>query len=107
MTAQPKEQQLQQVYDLAKERYAAIGVDTDQAMTRLAEIALSLHCWQGDDIGGFEDPERGLSGGIMVTGNYPGKASTIAELRQDLDQAYSLIPGNHHLNLHSHLFGNR
>jgi L-rhamnose isomerase len=93
--------QIEQAYELAKERYAALGVDTDTAMQKLAEIPISLHCWQGDDVGGFEDPDRGLSGGIMATGNYPGKARTAVELRQDLDQAYSLIPGKHRLNLHA------
>jgi L-rhamnose isomerase len=93
--------QVEQAYELAKERYAALGVDTGQALERLAAISISLHCWQGDDVGGFEDPDRGLSGGIMATGNYPGKARTPDELRQDLDKAYSLIPGTHRLNLHA------
>jgi L-rhamnose isomerase len=93
--------QVQAAYELAKERYAELGVDTGAALQKLAQIAISLHCWQGDDVGGFEDPERGLSGGIMATGNYPGKARTAVQLRQDLDKAYSLIPGNHRLNLHA------
>ena len=93
--------QMEQAYELAKERYAALGVDTDTAMQKLAEIPISLHCWQGVDVGGFEDPDRGLSGGIMATGNYPGKARTAVELRADLDKAYSLIPGTHRLNLHA------
>jgi L-rhamnose isomerase len=93
--------QVEQAYELAKERYAALGVDTEQALARLAAISISLHCWQGDDVGGFEDPDRGLSGGIVATGNYPGKARTPDELRQDLDKAYSLIPGTHRLNLHA------
>ncbi|MFZ1398215.1 MAG: L-rhamnose isomerase [Candidatus Promineifilaceae bacterium] len=91
----------EQAYALAKERYAALGVDTDAALQKLATIPISLHCWQGDDVGGFEDPDRGLSGGIMATGNYPGKARTADELRRDLDLAYSLIPGTHRLNLHA------
>lgn len=90
-----------QMYELAREQYAELGVDTDAALQKLAAIPISLHCWQGDDVGGFEDPERGLSGGIMATGNYPGKARTAVELRQDLDKAYSLIPGSHRLNLHA------
>lgn len=90
-----------QMYELAREQYAELGVDTDAALQKLATIPISLHCWQGDDVGGFEDPDRGLSGGIMATGNYPGKARTAVELRQDLDKAYSLIPGNHRLNLHA------
>ena len=93
--------QIEQAYELAKERYAALGVDTEAAMATLATISISLHCWQGDDVGGFEDPDRGLSGGIMATGNYPGKARTAVELRADLDKAYSLIPGRHRLNLHA------
>lgn len=95
------DKQVEDAYRLAKERYAALGVDTDAALARLTQIAISLHCWQGDDVGGFEDPDRGLSGGIMATGNYPGKARTPDELRQDLDVAYSLIPGTHRLNLHA------
>lgn len=88
-------------YPLAKERYAALGVDTERTLEILKTIPISLHCWQGDDVGGFEDPDRGLSGGIMATGNYPGKARTIDQLRADLDKAYSLIPGKHRLNLHA------
>ncbi len=95
------DQQLSQAFALAKERYAALGVDVEAALKQLAQVAISLHCWQGDDVGGFEDPGRGLSGGIMATGNYPGKARSVSELRQDLDMAYSLIPGHHRLNLHA------
>jgi len=94
------ETNIQQSYNLAKDRYAALGVDTEAAMQKLEKVAISLHCWQGDDVGGFEDPDRGLGGGIMATGNYPGKARTPDELRTDLDKAYSLIPGNHRVNLH-------
>jgi len=97
----PTEHQLSSAYQLAKERYAALGVDTDKALEILRTISISLHCWQGDDVGGFENPERGLSGGIMATGNYPGKARTAVELRRDLDRAFSLIPGTHRLNLHA------
>lgn len=92
---------VEQAYALARERYAELGVDTEAALGRLAEIPISLHCWQGDDVGGFEDPGRGLGGGLMATGNYPGKARTADELRQDLDAAYRLIPGTHRLNLHA------
>jgi L-rhamnose isomerase len=92
---------VEQAFQLAKERYAALGVDVEAAMDTLKTIPISLHCWQGDDVIGFEDPGRGLSGGIMATGNYPGKARTVAELRQDLDKAYSVIPGDHRLNLHA------
>ncbi|MES2660685.1 MAG: L-rhamnose isomerase [Verrucomicrobiota bacterium] len=90
-----------QTYTLAKSRYADLGVDTDAAMAKLAGIPISLHCWQGDDVGGFENTGEGLSGGIAVTGNYPGKARTPEELRADLDKALSLIPGKHRLNLHA------
>ena len=90
-----------QSYSSAKERYAEIGVDTEAAMAALARIPISLHCWQGDDVGGFENTGEGLSGGIAVTGNYPGKARTPDELRADLDKALSLIPGKHRLNLHA------
>ncbi len=88
-------------YEIAREQYASIGVDTERALETLGMIPLSLHCWQGDDVAGFEDPGRGLSGGIMATGNYPGKARTADELRADLDQAYRLLPGSHRLNLHA------
>jgi L-rhamnose isomerase len=88
-------------YELARERYAALGVDTEAALARLATVNISLHCWQGDDVGGFENPGGPLEGGIAATGNYPGKARTADELRSDLDQAYRLIPGTHRLNLHA------
>lgn len=101
MNDQLTTRQIEQAYALARDRYAPLGVDTDQALARLAEVPISLHCWQGDDVGGFEDPDRGLSGGIMATGNYPGKARTAGELRQDLDMAFGLIPGDHRLNLHA------
>lgn len=97
----PREKVIRDTYRLARERYASLGVDSDAALDRLRQVAISLHCWQGDDVSGFEDPDRGLSGGIMATGNYPGKARTPDELRRDLDKAYSLIPGAHRLNLHA------
>ena len=95
------ETHVQQAYNLARERYAALGVDTGQALTRLQNVSISLHCWQGDDVGGFEDPGGDLTGGIAATGNYPGKARTADELRRDLDLVYSLLPGSHRLNLHA------
>jgi L-rhamnose isomerase len=101
MRNQLTERQIQDAYTLAKERYAALGVDADAAMDTLAQVAISLHCWQGDDVGGFENPDAELGGGIAATGNYPGKARTADELRSDLDKAYSLIPGTHRLNLHA------
>jgi len=88
-------------YELARERYAVLGVDTEAALARLAQVSLSLHCWQGDDVGGFENPGGELTGGIAATGNYPGKARSADELRADLDLAFQLIPGSHRLNLHA------
>lgn len=92
---------VEQSFHLARERYAAWGVDVDRAIARLSGIAVSLHCWQGDDVGGFEGRETGLGGGLAVTGSYPGKARTPEELRADLDLALALIPGRHRLNLHA------
>ena len=88
-------------YQFAKDYYASLGVDTDAALKQLADIPISLHCWQGDDVGGFEPNAGGASGGILSTGNYPGRARTPQELRNDLDKAYSLIPGKKRLNLHA------
>lgn len=88
-------------YLAAKDRYAELGVDTDNAMEALGKISLSLHCWQADDVSGFENPDGQLSGGIQATGNYPGKARNIDELRQDIEKVKSLVPGNHRLSLHA------
>jgi len=96
-----KEERIEKAYSLAREKYAEIGVDTDQAMAKLAAIPISLHCWQGDDVGGFESLGEELGGGLAVTGNYPGKARTPEELRQDIEKVLSLIPGKHRLNLHA------
>ena len=101
MGKQPTDSAINGAYSLAQERYAALGVDTERALARLAGTPISLHCWQGDDVGGFENPDQALGGGLMTTGNYPGKARTAVELRADLDQAYSLIPGTNRLNLHA------
>jgi L-rhamnose isomerase len=90
-----------QAFALAKERYAELGVDVEKALDRLSRIPISLHCWQGDDVGGFENAGEELGAGLAVTGNYPGKARTADELRADLDKALSLIPGTHRLNLHA------
>lgn len=90
---------IQQAYEIAKQRYAAVGIDTDKALQTLQGIQLSLHCWQADDVTGFESAGS-LTGGIQATGNYPGKARNIDELRQDILKAASLIPGKHRLNLH-------
>lgn len=96
-----KKQTIEQAYAMAKERYADLGVDTDAALAKLQKISLSLHCWQADDVTGFENPDAQLSGGIQATGNYPGKARNIEELRQDILTAKSLIPGRHRLSLHA------
>jgi len=88
-------------YEVAREKYAQYGVDTEAAIKRVAEIPVSINCWQGDDVRGFEDPDRALSGGIMTTGNYPGRARTIDELRDDFDVAAKLIPGAKRINLHA------
>lgn len=87
-------------YNEAKKKYAKIGVDTEKVLKNLASIPISMHCWQGDDVGGFETT-GGASGGIQTTGNYPGKARTPEELMQDIDLAMSLIPGKHRVNLHA------
>ena len=97
----PTAKNISAAYKLAAERYAALGVDAAAALEKLRALSISLHCWQGDDVGGFEDFGSALSGGIAVTGNYPGKARTPDELRADLDKALSLIPGQHRLNLHA------
>ncbi|KFN20533.1 L-rhamnose isomerase [Aeromonas bestiarum] len=92
---------IETAFALAKQQYAALGVDVEQALTTLATIPVSMHCWQGDDVGGFEADAGALTGGIQTTGNYPGKARDAIELRRDLDLAMSLIPGAKRLNLHA------
>ncbi len=92
---------IETAFALAKQQYAALGIDVDQALTTLATIPVSMHCWQGDDVGGFEADAGALTGGIQATGNYPGKARDAIELRRDLDLAMSLIPGAKRLNLHA------
>lgn len=92
---------VERAYRLAQERYASLGVDTGKALKQLSNIPISLHCWQGDDVGGFENAGQDIGGGLAVTGNYLGKARTPDELRADLEMAYSLIPGKHRLNLHA------
>lgn len=94
-----KDQLINQAYAIAKDRYAQIGVDTEAALERLSKVQLSLHCWQADDVQGFESSDA-LSGGIQATGNYPGKARNIDELRADIKAVKELLPGNHRLNLH-------
>lgn len=94
-----KETLVQKAYEIARERYAALGIDTEKVLEELQRISLSLHCWQADDVAGFESSGE-LTGGIQATGNYPGKARNIDELRADILKAASLIPGPHRLNLH-------
>jgi L-rhamnose isomerase len=95
-----KKKLIEKAYEIAKERYAAIGVDTDAAMETLQKIQLSLHCWQADDVNGFEDAGA-LTGGIQATGNYPGRARNIEELQADIEKVISLVPGSHRLSLHA------
>ncbi|MDX1680994.1 MAG: L-rhamnose isomerase [Akkermansiaceae bacterium] len=99
----------QRSYAAAKALYADMGVNTDSVMRKLSKVQISLHCWQGDDVGGFENTGGALGDGLAVTGNYPGRARTPDELRSDLDMALSLIPGTHRLNLHAFYgeFGNK
>lgn len=95
------DKKIQANFDAAVERYAALGVDVNKALEALDKLSLSLHCWQTDDVTGFENPDGQLSGGIQVTGNYPGKARNIAEVRQDIEKVKTLLPGNHRLSLHA------
>lgn len=96
------EKRIENAYKLALEVFAEYGVDTEKVLKELSKIKISLHCWQGDDVGGFENTGKNLSdGGIQVTGNYPGKARTPDELRQDLGKVFEMLPGKHKLNLHA------
>jgi L-rhamnose isomerase len=92
---------IERAYRLAQERYAGLGVNTDAALQKLAAISISMHCWQGDDVGGFETAGGALGDGLAVTGNYPGKARTPDQLRADFEKAISVIPGRHRFNLHA------
>jgi len=97
-----KSQTIRNAFEMAKEQYAEIGVDVDQAMQKLDQFPISLHCWQADDVGGFETSDSELSGGgIQATGNYPGKATNIEESRMDIEKSMSLLPGKQRLNLHA------
>jgi L-rhamnose isomerase len=96
-----KEQQIQQSFDIAKARYAELGVDVEKAISELDKLPISLHCWQTDDVTGFEKADAMLTGGIQTTGNYLGKARNIKEVMADLEKALSLIPGNHRVNVHA------
>ena len=91
-----------QIYEYAREQYARLGIDTDEVMDTLAKVPVSLHCWQGDDVRGFDtDPSKPLTGGIQTTGNYPGRARTPEELMADYEKVLSLCPGKKKLNLHA------
>ena len=97
-----KKELIEKAYQLAKEQYANYGINTDAVVSKMDEVIISLHCWQTDDVGGFEKPDAELAGGgIQVTGNYPGKAKTIKQMREDLDKVMSLLPGKQRLNLHA------
>ena len=97
-----KDSQIKRSYEISRAAYAEQGVDTERALSQMSSVSLSLHCWQGDDVGGFESPGAMLSGGgLLATGSFPGKARTVDELRRDLRQAFDLIPGSHRLNLHA------
>src|SRR6266567_9247682 len=98
---QKPKKHISRALELAKEAYVERGVNVDKALAQLAKVPITLQCWQGDDVGGFENTGAGLGGGLAVTGNYPGKARTPDELRADLEAALSLIPGTHRLNLHA------
>lgn len=93
---------IKKAYDIARESYTSIGIDTESAIKKMADVKISLHCWQTDDVGRFEKPDSILGGGgIQVTGNYPGKARNISEMRADIDKVMSLLPGKQRLNLHA------
>src|SRR5262252_7071675 len=94
-------QQVEHAYRHAQERFAELDVDTDNAIDRLRRISISLQCWQGDDVVGFEGRNEDIGGGLAVTGNYPGRARNADELRQDFETALRLIPGRHRVNLHA------
>ena len=96
-----KQDRIIAAYEAAKERYADLGIDTEKALKALKDISLSIHCWQTDDVIGFENPDGQLSGGIQTTGNYPGKARNIDEVRQDMEKVISLTGGHHRLSLHA------
>ena len=96
-----KEEQILDAYKNAKEQYSALGVDVENAVDKLKNLSISIHCWQADDVIGFENPDGELTGGIQTTGNFPGKASTINELRKDLEKVFLLIPGKHRVSLHA------
>ena len=90
------EKHIEKAFEMAKQQYATLGVEVEKAMGEIRNLSLSLHCWQTDDVGGFETPQSELGGGgIQVTGNYPGKARNVEEMRKDLEMVYGLLPGRH------------
>jgi len=94
--------QIKQAFELAREQYSKLGVDADAAIERMKDIQISLHCWQTDDVGGFETPDAELGGGgLQITGNYPGKAKTIEQVRRDIEKVMALLPGKQRFNLHA------
>ncbi|HCC86073.1 MAG TPA: L-rhamnose isomerase [Porphyromonadaceae bacterium] len=95
------EEQIKSAFEDAKEQYASLGVDAAQAIEQLNKLSISIHCWQADDVSGFENPEGELTGGIQATGNYPGKARNMEELRSDFEKVLSLVPGIHRISLHA------
>ncbi|MEA4949136.1 MAG: L-rhamnose isomerase, partial [Petrimonas sp.] len=96
-----KEEQIKKEYAAAKEQYAVLEVDVEKAIEKLNSVSISIHCWQADDVSGFENPDGELTGGIQTTGNYPGKAGSIDELKKDIEKVLTLIPGKHRLSLHA------
>jgi len=96
-----KKEQIQKAYEDARAQYATLGVDADKVIEQLNNLSISIHCWQADDVSGFENPDGELTGGIQTTGNYPGKARTIDELKKDLEKVISLVPGKHRISLHA------
>lgn len=91
---------MSEMYDLAKAKYSQFGINTEKIIEKLSEKSVSIHCWQGDDVLGF-DQEGGLSGGIQTTGNYPGRARNFEELKADFEKAISMAPGKKRINLHA------
>lgn len=96
-----REEQIISEYENAKKQYEAFGVNVEKAVEKLEDISISIHCWQADDVIGFENPDGELTGGIQTTGNFPGKARSINELRKDLEKVFTLIPGKHRVSLHA------
>lgn len=96
-----REEQITVAYEDAKKQFEAIGVNVDKAVEKLGNVSISIHCWQADDVIGFENPDGELTGGIQTTGNFPGKARSIEQLRSDLEKVFTLIPGKHRVSLHA------